>query len=280
MDNAKSHKPQKGDTLESIAKEQNQLGNNISWQDISQFNWGTTDKDEAENFMRDELAAYTRTEDNTLALSPDDNAKNEIKIPEKFQQQLIPLQQVHEIKLRKKTTPKQFLGCCSIPSVTFGFNSSFIRPSVAEDLVQLEDLAKQKADAKVLIFGHTDAVGDELYNKKLSERRAWSTYAFIVNDPDVWETLYNHKDEDWGLAAIQEILQDLGYDPGPIDGKIGPLTRSAMRAFASLPEDAPINNNAPFRKSLFGAYMSSKHDIDLPRERFIEPGLPAVENLI
>lgn len=272
IDNAKTYQPQDGDTLESIAQAQNSAGNPITSQDIAQYNWGTIDKDEIENFMRDEMATRMRTENNSFAFSNADQPYSEIKIPEKFQQSLIPLKQVHEIKLRKKSTPKQFLGCCSIPSVTFGFNSSFIRPNIAEQLTQLEDLVQQKKDAKILIFGHTDAVGDELYNKKLSERRAWSVYSFIINDPDAWETLYNHKDEDWGVSAVQEILADLGHNPGSIDGKVGPLTRKAMREFSNIPENSPIENNSSFRKSLFSAYMSSKHDIDLPKERFLGSG--------
>lgn len=31
--------------------------------------------------------------------------------------------------------------------------------------------------------------------------------------------------------AVQEALVDLGYDPGPIDGTVGPMTRDAIRAF-------------------------------------------------
>jgi hypothetical protein len=106
----------------------------------------------------------------------------------------------------------------------------------------------------------------------LSERRAWSVHAFVTNDPDAWEVLYNHPDEDWGLAVIQEILADLGYEPGEPDGDMGPLTRAAMRAFLGLAEGEPVENNAAFRKQLFGAYMSGRHDIDLPPERFVEPG--------
>jgi peptidoglycan hydrolase-like protein with peptidoglycan-binding domain len=34
-----------------------------------------------------------------------------------------------------------------------------------------------------------------------------------------------------GIGAIQKKLSDLGYDPGPIDGIMGPLTRAAIRAF-------------------------------------------------
>lgn len=33
--------------------------------------------------------------------------------------------------------------------------------------------------------------------------------------------------------AVQDGLYDLGFDPGPVDGVVGPLTRKAVRAFQS-----------------------------------------------
>ena len=34
--------------------------------------------------------------------------------------------------------------------------------------------------------------------------------------------------------AVQDGLHDLGFDPGPVDGIVGPLTRKAVRAFQSV----------------------------------------------
>ena len=33
------------------------------------------------------------------------------------------------------------------------------------------------------------------------------------------------------VAAVQRALANLGYDPGPVDGRMGPLTRAALRVF-------------------------------------------------
>jgi S1-C subfamily serine protease len=44
--------------------------------------------------------------------------------------------------------------------------------------------------------------------------------------------------------AVQQRLGDLGYDPGPVDGVVGPSTRAAIRAFqadAGLPVDGEIS---------------------------------------
>ena len=34
--------------------------------------------------------------------------------------------------------------------------------------------------------------------------------------------------------AVQDGLHDLGFDPGPVDGIVGPLTRTAVRAFQAV----------------------------------------------
>ncbi|MDE0046449.1 MAG: peptidoglycan-binding protein [bacterium] len=36
--------------------------------------------------------------------------------------------------------------------------------------------------------------------------------------------------------AVQDGLHDLGFDPGPVDGVVGPLTRKAVRAFQAEAE--------------------------------------------
>jgi Putative peptidoglycan binding domain len=44
---------------------------------------------------------------------------------------------------------------------------------------------------------------------------------------------------------VQQFLADLGYDPGPVDGAIGPRTRAAVRAFQAhvgLPVDGEISD--------------------------------------
>jgi peptidoglycan hydrolase-like protein with peptidoglycan-binding domain len=33
------------------------------------------------------------------------------------------------------------------------------------------------------------------------------------------------------MMKIQQALKDKGFDPGPVDGKAGPKTRDAIRAF-------------------------------------------------
>jgi len=271
-DKAKVYTPQQDDTLPKIAERETAAGNPITWQALARYNWGTDDRDEVNACLRDELGCRHRDEAGNFVVAADDEPRSEFLIPRPFQQTVQALGQTHTIRVRRLETPPQLIGCCSLPGITFAFNSSFVRPTVVDYLRPLEALAHDHPEAKIMIFGHTDAVGDDLYNKKLSERRAWSVHAFIANDADAWETLYNHPDEDWGLKVVQEILADLGHYFGPLDGDWGPQTRAALRSFLGLPEDATVKNDVATRRAVFAAYMAGKHDIDLPPERFMEPG--------
>ncbi len=120
-----------------------------------------------------------------------------------------------------------------VAGVTFGFDSSFLHPDQIPKLKELcEKIAawrKNYPDGKMALFGHTDAVGKETYNKGLSERRARSVYAFLMGDPSVWEEL--HKEESWSFACTQALVKQAGYDPGAIDGADGPKTQGAVKDF-------------------------------------------------
>ena len=65
--------------------------------------------------------------------------------------------------------------------INFDFNSSAIgagsRPILDEAVNQL----KHHPDVAVLVVGHTDAVGSEQYNQKLSVDRAEAVYRYLVN---------------------------------------------------------------------------------------------------
>ncbi len=269
---SRPYRPADGDTLAAIAEREAAAGNPITAEDIARFNWGTEDPDEIQTLMRDELGARARDADRGYVLSGDDRPRSELRIPESFEQRGFSLEHTHQVRVNRKDCPEQFLDCCSLPAITFDFDSSFVKPAVVDHLGAVETLVESHPDARLMVFGHTDAVGDEMYNKKLSERRAWAVHAFILNDPDAWETLYNHPDENWGLTVVQEILADLGHYQATIDGDMGPATRDAMRAFLGLDEDASVSNDADFRRELFAAYMGGKHDIEIEAERFMEPG--------
>lgn len=147
-----------------------------------------------------------------------------------------------------------------LQDLTFATGKSFIRPgnpAVLKSMVKrIAAWKKDHPDGKLAIFGHADAVGKEDPNKKLSERRADSIHAFLVKDTSSWKSL--HDEEKWGLSSTQELLLALGHDPGPIDGKEGPRTRDAVKAFQTqrgMPASGEAD--AATRDSLYRAFMDA-----------------------
>ena len=266
--NAKAYALKDGDTLQKIAEREAAAGNKLTGQDIARFNWGTDKPDEVNRFLRDELGCYKRDDANGFVVSAAAKAKGKLLIPVKFKASNLALTKTHTLKVKKQPPPpEQFRGCVMVKGICFEFDSSFIRPSVVDDLKRLEQELKKHADGKVMIFGHTDKVGPDDYNKGLSERRARSVYAFITNDADEWEKLYNDPKEKWGLKVVQTILKDLGHDPGPIDGIMGDRTHQAIKSF----DPASSDNTPDLRKKLFQAYMTDKHDVKIEPGQFMDP---------
>jgi len=261
-----------GDTLETIAQRERAQGNPITAADIAKFNWGTDDPEHLQELLRDELGAIERTEPHRFILSPDASGRGTLKIPESFYTPALPVDQKYRLHVRRKTCPRQFIQCAGLPSSSFDFDSSFLRPEAGKDLITAQRIADAYEDAMLFAFGHTDAVGDDDYNKNLSDRRAWAVHTFLTKDPHAWETLYSHPDEDWGVAALQLLLGHLGHDPGDVDGDLGPATKAAMREFLELPPNASVSNDAAFRVALFDAYMNAPGAPTIAADRFCGDG--------
>ncbi len=68
----------------------------------------------------------------------------------------------------------------SLDDVLFDFDKSTIKPEAAAILDRLVAFMNENKDKKVNLSGHTDSIGTEAYNQKLSERRANSVKAYIV----------------------------------------------------------------------------------------------------
>ncbi len=267
---AKRYTPQDGDTLADIVARENEAGNPITWQELARYNWGTDEAATINEHLRDELGAYARNGGNEFVITADVQPRQPLFIPQRFEEKSLALRTTYRIRVRRKKAPPQFMACCSVPGVTFGFDTSFLRPSVVDYLQVLEAELRAHPNAQVMVFGHTDRVGDEAYNKALSERRARSVYAFITNDAEAWEALY--QEEGWGTRVVQTILLDLGYDAGATDGDYGPLTTEAVRQFQADQGLAEDGDAGPItRTALFQAYMTGKHDIELGPERFMDP---------
>ena len=150
---AKTYRAEDGDTLKTIAERETAEGNQLTWQELALFNWGTDDEEEIEEFLRDELGAHKRDESNKFVISPDDEGPGELRIPLRFRKEGLSLDHIHVVRVRTKTSPPQFLDCCAIPGVTFEFDKSFIRPEVVDHIGDVEAVLAKHPDAKIMIFG-------------------------------------------------------------------------------------------------------------------------------
>jgi outer membrane protein OmpA-like peptidoglycan-associated protein len=90
----------------------------------------------------------------------------------------------------------------TLENVYFDFNKSTLKPTSFESLNELADFMKIKTTLVIEISGHTDDVGDETYNKVLSQARAESVRDYLIKK---------------GIAADRLIAKGYG-DEQPIAG--------------------------------------------------------------
>ncbi|MCX7078834.1 MAG: OmpA family protein [Pseudomonas sp.] len=66
--------------------------------------------------------------------------------------------------------------------VKFDFNKSVVKPNSYGDVKSLADFMKQYPNTTTVVEGHTDNVGPDAYNQKLSQRRADAVKQVLVKD--------------------------------------------------------------------------------------------------
>jgi OOP family OmpA-OmpF porin len=67
-----------------------------------------------------------------------------------------------------------------LDDVLFDFDKSNIKPEAGAILDRLVAFMKENKDKKAALSGHTDSIGTEAYNRKLSERRVNSVKDYVV----------------------------------------------------------------------------------------------------
>jgi len=77
---------------------------------------------------------------------------------------------------------------CPVPvtidlrGVNFDFDKSKLRPDAVAILNEAIEVLKKYPELKVEVAGHTDSVGTDAYNQKLSERRAKAVYDYLTSN--------------------------------------------------------------------------------------------------
>jgi len=69
----------------------------------------------------------------------------------------------------------------SMPDVLFDFNKYTLKPEAREKLAKISGIVLAYPDLKLDVEGHTDSIGTEEYNQKLSEQRANSVRGYLVS---------------------------------------------------------------------------------------------------
>ena len=69
----------------------------------------------------------------------------------------------------------------TLRGVVFEFDKSVLTAGAKDTLQRAVAILKEHGDMRVEIQGHTDSVGSEGYNQKLSERRAASVKAYLTS---------------------------------------------------------------------------------------------------
>jgi outer membrane protein OmpA-like peptidoglycan-associated protein len=65
--------------------------------------------------------------------------------------------------------------------ILFDYNSSALRPESRSTLDQLGTNFRQYPDNRVVVEGHTDSVGSDSYNQRLSEQRAANVADYLID---------------------------------------------------------------------------------------------------
>jgi len=82
---------------------------------------------------------------------------------------------------RRLSCPRPPPSCSpTVIDIQFDTNKSEIKPQYQDELKTLADFLKEFPNAKGVIEGHTDNVGDKASNMKLSQRRADSVRSYLI----------------------------------------------------------------------------------------------------
>ena len=69
----------------------------------------------------------------------------------------------------------------TIEGTNFDTNSAKLKPTADKKLAEVVDFTVKYPESDLAVTGHTDSTGSEAYNQKLSEKRAASVKAYLVN---------------------------------------------------------------------------------------------------
>lgn len=94
----------------------------------------------------------------------------------------------HELEIQKLENETLKIDISS--EVSFDFDSAALKPAFTPTLNKVADILQRYPKTIIHVVGHTDSVGSESYNMRLSERRAQSVADFLANRGVMSDRLY------------------------------------------------------------------------------------------
>lgn len=158
--------------------------------------------------------------------------------------------------------PRVLRGRCTC--LHFDTDKAFLLPMSVPGICNLRRFYDRYPGLTVLVNGHTDVVGDPVYNRKLSNERAEAVVAYLMNRVDDWLAWYSAPNESkrWSTTEDQHMLHKLTdrdgteYHPGPITGTNDPVTQDATRRFQADHQLVVDGKAGPVtRRKLIEQYM-------------------------
>jgi outer membrane protein OmpA-like peptidoglycan-associated protein len=144
--------------------------------------------------------AQAEAEKARLAAEESDRLKQEaIRQKEEMRARL--LRQLNQV-LETKDTPRGLV--VNMPDVLFDFGQYTLKPAARERLARISGIVGAYPDLLLEVEGHTDSIGSEEYNQKLSEKRADSVRDYLVTN---------------GVSTDKVIARGLGESDPVADNK-------------------------------------------------------------
>jgi outer membrane protein OmpA-like peptidoglycan-associated protein len=128
--------------------------------------------------LQQQQAAEAETERARLAAQNAENEKTELR--ERLRQQL-------NLILETRETARGLI--VNISDVLFDFNKYTLKPGAREKMAKVSGILLAYPGLKIQLEGHTDSVGSDEYNQKLSEERAEAVRAYLVSQGVPGETV-------------------------------------------------------------------------------------------
>lgn len=143
-----------------------------------------------------------------------------------------------------------------VPStITFPFNSAELTPEARSALMRQADWIRQFPELRFSVYGHTDAVGSDGYNKGLGLRRAKAVVNFFASQgisPSRLEALVSYGEtrpviatpgpEEQNRRTVTEVSGFVKNHPGVLNGKYAEVI---FRSYVNSASTASAATAAP-----------------------------------